>query len=206
MKSLLIASVVAIVVVGGVGIYSLRVLGGFQQRVKEIEAVFELRAKDLRETDEMFPYVPVPHLDPVRFGTWLEARTEIARALGERAAEPASGDFHRREATNVMLVVVREELIEREMSLAEYRAISARWRALLGLPEFEGLRKGWRQKTAVGDHAEGLPLPPPAADAQEKELEQLRRYARQLEESMDADLLGPSLDKAASGGGAGDRG
>jgi hypothetical protein len=201
-KSLLVASVVALVVVGGLGIYSLKVLGDLQRRAKEIEEVFVLRAKELRETDEMFPYAPSPRLDPVRFGTWLEARTAISRALADRAAEPATSDLHRREATNVMLAIVRQELVEREMSLAEYRAISARWRALLGVPEFEALRKSWRERTAGGEHADGLPLPRPAADAEEKELEQLRRYARQLEETMDADLMGPALDKAAGAGDA----
>lgn len=199
MKSLLIASIVALVVVGGLGIYSLKVLGDVQKRSKEIDEAFAARARELRETDALFPYAPVPHLDPARFGTWLEARTEISRALLARAAEPAASDFHARESRNVMLAVVRTELVAKKMSLAEYRAISARWRALLGLPEFEELRKTWRGRTAGRDHAEGLPLPPLATDAQEKEIEQIRRYERQLVETMDADLMGPALDQAASG-------
>lgn len=204
MKSLLVASIVALVIVGGLGLYSLKVLGDVQKKHQALGEAFDARARELRETDALFPWTPVPRLDPVRFGTWLEARAAIARALVERAAEPASGDFHAREATNVMLAVVRTELVAKKMSLAEYRAISGRWHALLGLPEFEALRKSWRERTAGREHPQGLPLPPPAADAEEKEREQIRRYARQIEESMDADLLGPTLDKAAMGGGTGE--
>ena len=204
MKSLLIASIVALVIVGGLGIYSLKVLGDVQRRSKDIDEAFAARALELRETDQLFPFAPAPHLDPARFGTWLEARTEIARALVARAAEPAASDFHARESRNVMLAVVRTELVARKMSLAEYRAISARWRALLALPEFEELKKTWRGRTASRDHPQGLPLPMSATDAQEKEIEQIRRYERQLVETMDADLMGPSLELAATGGGAGE--
>jgi hypothetical protein len=201
-KSLLVASIAALVVVGGLGLYSLKVLGDVQRRTRELDEAFDARARELRETDALFPYVPVAHLDPVRFPTWLEVRAEVARELTARAAEPASGSIHARETMNGMLALLRGELVERKMSLAEYRAISLRWRALLARPEFEELRAGWRRRTAGPERPEGLPLPPPAADAQEKEIEQIRRYARLLEESMDADLMDPLLEK--TGGGAGE--
>lgn len=205
MKGLLIASIVALVIVGGLGIYSLKVLGDVQKRGQELDEAFESRAKELRETDALFAYAPVPHLDPARFPTWLEVRGEVARAFAERAAEPASSSFHGRETANEMLVVLRAGLIERKMSLAEYRTTAARWRALLGIPEFMELRQRWKERTAGDGRPDGLPLPPPAADAQEKELELVRRYARVLESSMDADLMDPLLEKAGGGAGEGAR-
>jgi len=202
-KGLLIASIVALVVVGGLGLYSLRVIGEAAQRGKELEKAFEERSKELQETDALFPYVPVSHLDPVRFPTWLEVRTAVARELASRAAEPSSSDFHARETVNDLLVLLRKELVERKMSLAEYRKTSERWRALLPLPEFEDLQRSWRTETATGKEPQGLRLPPPAGDAQEKELEQIRRYARQLKDSMDADLMDPLLGRIGEGRGEG---
>ena len=203
MKGLLVASIVALVIVGGLGLYSLKVLGQVQKRGQELDEAFEARAKELRETDGLFPYAPVPHLDPTRFPTWLEVRGEIARAFAGRVAETASNSFHEKETINEMLAALRAELIERKMSLAEYRATAARWRALLALPEFAEIRKRWRERTVGEGRPDGLALPPPAADAQEKELEQIRRYARLLEESMDADLLDPLLNRAGGGVGGG---
>jgi hypothetical protein len=78
-----------------------------------------------------------------------------------------------------------------------------RWRALLALPEFEELRVIWRKRTATRKLPEGIALPPAANDADEKEKEQIRRYARLLEESMDADLLDPVLDGIGKGSGEG---
>ncbi len=201
MKSLLVASVVALVVVGGLGLYSLKVIGEAARRTEELDKVLDARAKELRETDALFPWAPLPHLDPARFQTWLEARGEIARAFAERAAAPASSSLHARETINEMLAVVREELVERKMSLAEYRATSARWRALLAMPEFAELRAAFGRRTATEGQPKGIPLPPPAADAAEKETEQIRRYARLLEESMDADLMDPLLEKIGRGTG-----
>lgn len=201
MKGLLVASIVALVIVGGLGLYSLKVIGEAALQTEELDKVLDARAKDLRETDALFPYAPVPHLDPARFQTWLEVRGEVARAFAERAAEPASNSFHARETINAMLALVRDELVERKMSLAEHRATAARWRALLAVQEFAELRTVWRRRTATEGKPDGIPLPPAAADAREKELEQIRRYARLLEESMDADLMDPLLEKI--GGDAG---
>ncbi len=203
MKSLLVASIVALVVVGGLGVYSLKVLGDVQKRGQALDADFEARAKALRETDVLFTCAPVSRLDAARFPTWLEVRTEVAREFAARAAEPASNSFHARETINGMLVLVREQLVEKRMGLSEYSATAARWRTLLALPEFEELQQAWRKRTATAAQPEGLPLPPPADDAEEKELEQLRRYARLLEGSMDADLLDPLLGRLGGGMGEG---
>jgi tRNA A37 N6-isopentenylltransferase MiaA len=194
-KGLLVASIVALVVVGGLGLYSLKVIGEAARRAEELDKVRDDRAKELRETNALFPYAPLPRLDPARFQTWLEARIDIARALAERAAQPSSNTLHAKETINEMLAVIRGEIVERRMSLAEYRATSARWRALLGLPEFAELSAAFSRRTATEGQPTGIPLPPPVADAQEKELEQIRRYARLLEESMDADLMDPLLEK-----------
>jgi hypothetical protein len=202
-KGLLVASIVALVIVGGLGIYALKVLGDVQQRGQALDEDFEARAKALRETDVLFPCAPVSRLDAVRFPTWLEVRGEVARAFAARAAEPASNSFHARETMNGMLVLLRGELVEKQMGLSEYGATAARWRALLALPEFAELQQAWRKRTATDARPEGLPLPAAAADAEEKELEQIRRYARLLEGSMDADLLDPLLAKVGGGTGEG---
>lgn len=193
--------IVAIVIVGGLGIYSLRVLGEAAQRAKELQEAYEAATKALLQTDELFPHAPEQHLDPLRFPAWLEARRAVAAEVASRVAEPSSNDFHTRETINDLLVFLRSELIERKMSLAEYREIAERWRELLALPAFGDLQKSWRTRTATKKQPDGLPLPPPATDAQEKEIEQIKRYERNLLDSMDADLLGPLLDEIGKGPG-----
>ena len=202
-KGLLIASIVALVVVGGLGVYALKVLGDFQQREQTLDEDFEARAKELRETDVLFTCAPVSRLDAARFPTWIEVRGEVAREFAARAAEPASNAFHARETMNGMLLLVRGKLVEKQMGISEYCATAARWRALLALPEFAELQQAWRKRTATGAQPEGLPLPAPAADAEEKEIEQIRRYARLLEGSMDADLMDPLLGRVGGGTGEG---
>jgi hypothetical protein len=202
-KRLLIASVIALVLVGGLGIYSLRVLGDAAQRADELDRAFEAASNALLETDALFPHGPAPHLDATRFPTWLEVRAEVARDVASRVAEPSSGDFHTRETVNGLLRRLREELIERKMSFSEYRATAQRWRELLALGEFGELRASWRKRTATRKLPDGIALPRAPADAQEKEIEQVRRYARLLEESMDADLLDPLLDGIGKGSGEG---
>lgn len=194
MKRLLVASIIALVLVGGLGIYSLRVLGEAARRAEDLDKAFEGASKALLETDALFPSTPSPHLDPIRFPTWLEIRTAMARDVAAHVAEPSSGDFHTRETVNELLHRMRSELVEKKMGLSEYRATARRWRALLALPEFEDLRAAWRKRTATRKFPDGLALPPAAPDATEKELEQLHRYARLLEDTMDADLLAPLLD------------
>lgn len=203
MKRLLVASVIALVVVGGLGLYSLRVLGEAARRGEELDEAFRKDSKRLLETDTLFPRAPSPHLDAVRFPTWLEVRGGIAKELATRAAEPSSSSFHARETRNELLGLLRDGLVERKMGLSEYRDTARRWRALLALPEFQDLRAKWRARTATRSQPEGLPLPEPAADAQEKEIEQIRRYARLLEESMEADLLDPLLEAIGKGPGEG---
>lgn len=195
MKRLLAASVVALVLVGGLGIYSLRVLSEAARRTEDLDKAFDTASKALLETNALFPYTAPPHLDPIRFQTWLEVRAEMSRDVAAHVAEPSSGDFHTRETVNELLHRMRGELVERKMSLAEYRTTAQRWRTLLALPEFEDLRAVWRKRTATGKLPDGIALPPAATDATEKELEQLRRYARLLEDTMDADLLDPLLDQ-----------
>jgi len=186
--------VIALVLVGGLGIYSLRVLGEAARRTEELEKAYAAASKALLETDALFPYTAPPHLDPIRFPTWLEVRGAMSRDVAARVEEPSSGDFHTRETVTELLHQMRDELVARKMSLAEYRATARRWRALLAEPEFEDLRAAWRKRTATRKYPDGLPLPPAATDAEEKELEQLRRYTRLLEDTMDADLMGPLLD------------
>jgi hypothetical protein len=204
-KKLLVASLVALVVVGGLGIYSLGVIGQAAQRAEELRKMFDARSKELLETDALFPHEPSPHLDAARFPTWLEVRGAIAREIAGRAVDPSSASFHAQEARNELLALLRGALAERRMGLSEYRDTARRWRALLALPEFEALRAEWRAHTATGAHPEGLPLPEPAVDAHEKELEQVRRYARLLGESMQADRLDLVLERIGRGQGEGSK-
>jgi hypothetical protein len=202
-KKLLVSSVIALVIVGGLGIYSLRVLGEAARHADDLKKAFDAASEALLETDGLFPYAGAPRLDPIRFPIWLEVRGEVARDVAARVAEPSSGDFHTRETVNELLGRVREELVERRMSFSEYRATARRWRALLALPEFEELRATWKKRTATRKLPDGIALPAPAAGAEEKELEQIRRYARLLEASMDADLLDPVLEGIGKGSGEG---
>jgi len=202
-KKLLVASVIALVLVGGLGIYSLRVLGEAARRAEDLEKAREAASKALLETDGLFPHSGPARLDPVRFPVWLEVRAEVARRVVERLGEPSSNDFHTKETVNDLLRGLREELIEREMGLAEYRATARRWRQLLALPEFEELQAAWRKRTATPKLPAGIALPTPAKDADEKEIEQVRRYERLLEASMDADLMDPVLDGIGKGPGEG---
>jgi hypothetical protein len=203
LKKLLLFSLVALVAVVGLGLYSMRVMGEFARRDRELRELFDARAKDLAATDALFAPAAGPALDPVRFPAWLEVRGEIARAFAARAAEASGNAFHAMETRSEMLVLLKAALVERKMAFAEYRATAGRWRALLALPEFAPLQEAWRRRTATKGRPEGLALPPPAPDALEKELELIRRYARLLEESMDADLLDPLLEKIGRGPGEG---
>ncbi|MCK6458370.1 MAG: hypothetical protein L6Q95_00570 [Planctomycetes bacterium] len=203
MKRLLVASVVALVLVGGLGIYSLRVLGEAARRAEDLDKAREAASKALLETDDLFPHAGPPRLDPARFPVWLEVRGEVARHVAARVGEPSANDFHTKETVNDLLGRLREELLERKMAFSEYRATARRWRQMLALPEFEELRAAWRERTATRKLPEGIALPAPAADAEEKELEQIRRYAPNLRSSMDADLLDPVLDGIGKGPGEG---
>jgi len=194
MKKLLILSLVALVAILGLSFYAMKVMGDFHRRDLELREAFDAAAKKLLATDERFPYVARPDLDPARFPVWLEIRKNVATAFAARAGERARNAFHARETRMEMLGLLEADLLERKMGLSEYRATAARWRALVALPAFADLQRAWRARTATPRQAEGLPLPPPADDATEKELEIVRRYARLLEESMDADLLDPTLD------------
>jgi len=195
MKKLLVVSVVALVAVLGLSLYATKVMGDFHRRDLELRDAETAAADKLIATDERFPYEARPGLDAARFPVWLEVRKALATAFAAREAARATNAFHARETRIELLGVLEAALVERKMGFSEYRATAARWRALLARPAFADLQRTWRAATATPkQQPEGLPLPPPAAAATEKEIELLRRYARLLEESMEADLLGPLLD------------
>jgi len=197
MRKLLIVSLFAVVCVGGIAIYATNILGKFHERDQALRQQFAERADDLRALDALFPWTPRATLDPARFPTWLTVRGKVSEAYRVRIAESDARYFHARETSNDLLRLLRQELQEKKMSLAEYRATAARWRALLARPEFGELQAAWRATVTTAAHPDGLPLPPPAADATEKEEEQVRRYATLLQESMYADLLDPLLEEVA---------
>ncbi|MHC4547541.1 MAG: hypothetical protein ACYTEZ_02095 [Planctomycetota bacterium] len=195
MKKLLIASAIAILVVGGVSLFAIGLLSDFARREQELREVFEERAEDLRATNERFPFAARPTLDPARFQLYLEVRKAVAREFEERIGEHARNTFHARRTHNHLLRTLRLELEKRGMSFEEYRTTGLRWRALLARSEFGKLQEAWRATVSTPKYPDGLPLPPPAGGATPKEIEVVERYARLLEESMHADLLDPLLDE-----------
>lgn len=199
MRKLLVVSAVGVVVVAGMALFATKVLSDFAQKDEALRRDLAERAAALRETDRRYPFEPRPTLDAARFPVYLEVRRTVAREFEARLQEHARNTFQKRRTENELLRILRVQLDERKMSLLEYRTTAARWRALLGRREFPRLQAAWRATVTTTEHSGGLPLPEPATDAKEGELELIRRYARLLEESMYADLLDPLLDTYGAG-------
>jgi hypothetical protein len=197
MKMLALVSAVAVLVVGGIAIYANHFLGRVEKKREELDRIFAERAEDLRGLDRRFPPPPAGPLDAKRFVPWLEARTAAALAWEGRIGEAAGETwFHVRETRNAILERLRKELEARSMGLAEYRALSARVLALLALPELEGLRAEWTAKIRARS-PDGVPLPPPAADATPAERALVLEHAAAIRDSATADLMLPLLDEIA---------
>jgi len=199
MKNLMIAAAIAILIVGGSAFFAVSVLGDYARKEKELQKDYDARVTALRATNTRFSYTPGKTLDAARFAVYLEARTAVAREFAIRIQEHSKNTFHARRTHNALLAVLRAQLNERKMSLKEYRTIAARWRALLARKEFGGLQEMWRATVNTERAPEGLPLPPPANDAQPAELELIRKNKKVLEETLHADLLDPLLDEIAAG-------
>jgi hypothetical protein len=105
-KRLLVASVIALVIVGGLGIYSLRVLGDAARRAGELDKAFDAAAKALLETDGLFPSAATPRLTPS-----VPDVAEVREWPGRRrACGTSSGDFHTKETVNQLLGCLRRAI------------------------------------------------------------------------------------------------
>ena len=191
MRNLWIFGIFALVVVGALALYATSLVNDVRQREDKLRETFQERMEDLRALDKRYPYAPRLTLDPARMPIYLEVRKETSRFFRERIDELSHGEnaFHRMETRNEVLLVLASELNVRKMSLAEYRAITARWQSLLARGDRLGLLGDWQRIVKSKEHPQGLPLPEPAKDPQKAELELFRANEKALAASLHADLL-----------------
>jgi len=169
--------------------YSCTFLKEFEAANKKIQddyvaAVAALRATNLPKS------AVVPKLEAKRFTAWLAIRKPLAaiwsEGLGDHKIVPV---LLQRRLRNDSMSRLAEELNERSMSLDQYCAYAARWRAMLDLPEFRDLRTEWTKTVRTKNEPNGLPLPGPPTDATKAELALMRANKAALRETMPADLL-----------------
>ena len=200
MRNLWVASTLGLVVVGAMALYASSLLNDLREREDRLRKTLAQRADGLRALDKRYPYTPRKTLDPARMPIYLEARKETSRFFGERLEDSSEDNvFHAKATRNEVLLVLTSELNARKMSLAEYRAITARWQSLLARGDRLGLMGEWRRVVTSKEHPEGLPLPEAAKDATKEELELFRASEKALKESLYADLLSPTLKRIAEG-------
>jgi hypothetical protein len=193
MKGILIVGGFALIMVLGLTLYANTVLNEAQRRTNELERDFRESAAVLRGLDERFPYRARDTLDPKRYADYLQVRSAVA--LSYRRTKEQESAFEARRRRNEALVVLAQELESRSMGLAEYRAVTLRWQAVLARGEQPRLLQVWNATAGLG----GALLPRPATSATKAERELLARHARAIEESLAADVLGPTLDEIAGG-------
>ena len=200
-RSFWVAAVLAVGIVAAVAMYADRVIDGVKGRDQKLTAEFAERSTRLRALDKLYPWTPRRTLDPQRMPPYLAVRKAIAARLQDKPIETTGDHYWRgRSIRNEMLLWLTSELNVNRMSLREYRFLSHRWQALLAIGERLGLLGAWQQVVVTKQHRRGLPLPPPAKDATEAEKALLRQHEKDLEATLEADLLGPLLDEVAGGG------
>ncbi len=191
MKGVWIAGIFALVLVGALALYATSLVNEVRNREDKLSETLQERTEDLRALDRRYPYTPRKTLDPARMPLYLEVRKETARVFRKRIDDLSHGVsvFHAKETRNEVLLVLTRELNARKMSLAEYRAITARWQSLLARGDRLGLTGEWRRIVTSEQHPKGLPLPEPAKDTPKAELELFRASENALAASLHADLL-----------------
>ena len=191
MRSVWIAGIFALVFVGALALYATSLVNDVRQREDKLQEALSERVADLRKLDARYPYTPRKTLDPARMPIYIEVRKETSRFFRERINDLSQGEnvFHRLETRNEVLLVLTSELNARKMSLAEYRAITARWQSLLARGDRLGLTGEWRRIVTSEQHPKGLPLPAPAKNTPKVELELFRASENALAASLHADLL-----------------
>ena len=195
MRNLMIWAAIAILAVGGSAFFAVSVLGDYARKDKELLEDYEARVAALRATNGRFSFQPSRSLDATRFEVYLACREAVSEEFEARIQQYSQNAFHARRTHNELMAILRAQLNERKMSLREYRAIAGRWRALLARTEFAPLRETWRLTVTTPREPGGLPLPPPAQDAQAPELDLIAKHRKRLAETMHADLLDPLLDE-----------
>jgi hypothetical protein len=203
MRNLLLVSGIALAVVVGVAALSYKVLTDARQAQAEIAADYRVQRDALLALDARFPAPPAGPLDAARFAKWLAVRRPVAELFRARLAEENSGAIHRMQTENRLLERLAQSLVEKEMGLAEFEAIGARWRAVLAREEFADLQRAWSETVYTRDYpppprGRGVPLPAAAQDATEAERALVRERAEDLRSTMLADLLKPLIDRVRS--------
>jgi len=200
-RSFWVAAVLAVGIVAAVAMYAENVIDDVKGREERLAAEFAERAEQLRALDKTFPWTPRKTLDPQRMKPYLAVRKQIAARLKQKLDETTSDNYwHGRRTRNDLLLWLTSELMLNRMSLQEYRFVSHRWHALLAIGERLGLLGAWQRVVVTKEHPKGLPLPPPAKDATEEEKALLRQHEKELEATLEADLLGPLLEEVAGDG------
>ncbi|MHC4958095.1 MAG: hypothetical protein ACYTGN_06935 [Planctomycetota bacterium] len=196
-KSVWIAAVLGIGIVVAVSLFAKGVVDDFKKRDARLEQEFEQRVGELRELDTRFPYKapPQPTLVGARMEPYIAVRSKVGEVFKKKLQEHGDDNyFHGKSTRNDMLLWLRGELTQNEMSFAEYMAITRRWHAILARGERLGLYGAWQDIVTTKEHPRGLPLGEPAKAVPPEELEVMRKHEKGLEETLYADLLTPTLD------------
>lgn len=202
MRNLWIATALAVGIVVAATVLIDNWLDDIQKRKDDLERAYAECADTLLELNRRYRYQPRASLDERRMPAYLEVRAETARVFRAKMKESSEDHyFHARETRNFVLGVLTGWLDTKRMSLDEYLAISARWQSLLARGYPFSLLGAWRRRVATKEFPEGLPLPEPAAaqDVTPEEDALFRKVAPDLEDSLEVDLLVPTLRSIAAG-------
>jgi len=199
-KHIGIFALVTLALLTALMIYSLTILGEYEEFDKSLSDDYVAAAKRLQELDAQFPLPATRTMDAKRFVVWLESRTSLAELLEARFADKEKlSQLQVRKTRNLALEHLLDSLDARSMGISEYCAISARWRAILARKEFAELQVQWRKVVRTKSNPEGMELPPPATDAKPEELALVKKNASRLQATMEADKLSILLDLIAGG-------
>jgi hypothetical protein len=209
MKRLLVVSLALLVLMIGVILWVFKLTADLNEIQEELKAAYEARCGALRGLDARFPFKPPARLEPARFAAYLAVRRAVAAERQAQLDAPKKGTLVARRRRNRLLEVLRAELDAQKMGFAEYRALAARWQAVLAQDGPFDLRKAWNETAAEYNEKMGqvtasdrepakLELPPPAKDATQAEKDLVRKHARELADTLPVDELGPLLDAIAA--------
>ena len=165
------------------------VLGRADERKTGLQAEYSEIAADLRETG-----TAAKPFEPARLAPYLSVRMEIADYFRRRHDTKDESGFHGLETRNSMLRLLLHGLRAKKMSVGEYVAIGKTWQAALDQPELKDLRAAWIERVTTEEHPNGLPLPP-AATPKPDHLGTIVTAQEILIETIEADLLSPTLDE-----------
>jgi hypothetical protein len=210
MKRLLVVSLALLVIMIGVILWVFKLTSDLHEYQVQLKEAYEARCDALRGLDARFPFEPPAKLEPERFAAYLAVRHRLAVERQAQIDAPKEGTLAARSRRNDLLEVLRAELDAQKMGFAEYRALGARWQAVLAQDGPFDLRKAWNEMAAEYNEKMSrvtksdreparLELPPPAKDATQAEKDLVRKHARELTDTILVDQLGPLLDAIGAG-------